>query len=77
MYECIGLPTCIAYNNVYGVVRKYTCIYMHVSCMLTYIYVSKCLKALYRYLGAIHKVRHTRGGEGVREGVTVCDRGRG
>src|SRR6218665_2271141 len=27
--------------------------------------------------GAVHKVRHARGGEGVREGVTVCDRGRG
>ena len=27
-------------------------------------------------LGAVHKVRHARG-EGVREGVTVCDRGRG
>src|SRR6218665_2652453 len=26
------------------------------------------------YLGAVHKVRHARG---VREGVTVCDRGRG
>ena len=26
--------------------------------------------------GAVHKVRHARGG-GVREGVTVCDRGRG
>ena len=25
---------------------------------------------------AIHKVRHARG-EGVREGVTVCDRGKG
>ena len=29
------------------------------------------------YLGAVHKVRHARGGEGFREGVTVCDRGRG
>jgi len=29
------------------------------------------------YLGAAHKVRHARGGEGVREGVTVCDRGEG
>ena len=27
--------------------------------------------------GAVHKVRHARGGEGVREGVTVCDRGGG
>ena len=27
-------------------------------------------------LGAVHKVRHGRG-EGVRESVTVCDRGRG
>src|SRR6218665_2646779 len=26
--------------------------------------------------GAVHKVRHARG-EGVREGVTVCDRGEG
>ena len=26
-------------------------------------------------LGAVHRVRHARGG-GVREGVTVCDRGR-
>ena len=26
------------------------------------------------YIGAVHKVRHARGG-GVREGVTVCDRG--
>ena len=26
--------------------------------------------------GAVHKVRHARGG-GVQEGVTVCDRGRG
>ena len=25
--------------------------------------------------GAVHKVRHARGGRGVREGVTVCDRG--
>jgi len=25
--------------------------------------------------GAVHKVRHARGGKGVREGVTVCDRG--
>src|SRR6218665_125931 len=29
-----------------------------------------------RPIGAIHKVRHARGG-GVREGVTVCDMGRG
>ena len=28
-------------------------------------------------LGAVHKVRHARGGKGVREGVTVCDRGEG
>src|SRR6218665_1799809 len=27
------------------------------------------------YLGAVHKVRHARGEKGVREGVTVCDRG--
>ena len=27
-------------------------------------------------LGAVHKVRHARGEEGVWEGVTVCDRGR-
>ena len=27
-------------------------------------------------LGAVHKVRHARRGEGIREGVTVCDRGR-
>ena len=27
-------------------------------------------------LGAVHKVRHARGGEG-RGGVTVCDRGSG
>jgi len=26
--------------------------------------------------GAVHKVRHARG-EGVREGMTVCDRGGG
>jgi len=31
---------------------------------------------VYMLLGAVHKVRHARGG-GVREGVTVCDRGRG
>ena len=30
----------------------------------------------YGSLGAVHKVRHARG-EVVREGVTVCDRGRG
>ena len=28
-------------------------------------------------IGAVHKVRHARGGEVVREGVTVCDRGGG
>ena len=28
-------------------------------------------------IGAVHKVRHARGEEGVREGVTVCDRGEG
>ena len=28
-------------------------------------------------LGAVHKVRHARGGQGVREGVTFCDGGRG
>ena len=27
--------------------------------------------------GAVHKVRHARGGEGVQEGVTVCERGEG
>jgi len=26
---------------------------------------------------AVHKVRHAREGDGVGEGVTVCDRGRG
>src|SRR6218665_820786 len=28
-------------------------------------------------LGAVHKVRHARGEQGVREGVTFCNRGRG
>ena len=28
-------------------------------------------------VGAVHKVRHARGLEGVPESVTVCDRGRG
>ena len=28
------------------------------------------------HYGAVHKARHARG-EGVREGVTVCDRGMG
>src|SRR6218665_2530909 len=30
-----------------------------------------------RLRGRDHKVRHAQGGEGVREGVTVCDRGGG
>ena len=35
-----------------------------------------CINARCFDLGAVHKVRHALG-EGVREGVTVCDRGRG
>jgi len=35
------------------------------------------LQALFQHLGAVHKVCHAWGGEGVRKGVTVCDRGEG
>src|SRR6218665_822488 len=46
----------------------YTYIYTR---MLTHMHT--CTRA---HIGAVHKVRHARGGGGVR-GVTVCDRGGG